>query len=56
MENSWNENQVSDNGTFEKRLLTSMFRDRESTENAYYALHERGYSKDDNKSDDNLFT
>ena len=28
-------------------MLTGMFRDRESTENAYNALHERGYSKDD---------
>lgn len=29
------------------RMLTGMFSDRESTENAYNALHERGYSKDD---------
>ena len=28
-------------------MLTGMFADRESTENAYNALHERGYSKDD---------
>ena len=28
-------------------MLTGMFRDRESTENAYNALHERGYTKDD---------
>ena len=47
MENSGNENQVTQNGTSEKRLLTGMFRDRESTENAYNTLHERGYSKDD---------
>jgi hypothetical protein len=29
------------------RMLTGMFRDRESTENAYNTLHERGYTKDD---------
>jgi len=31
----------------ERRVLTGMFRDRESTESAYNSLHERGYSKDD---------
>ncbi len=31
----------------EQPMLTGMFSDRESTENAYNALHERGYSKDD---------
>lgn len=31
----------------ESGMLTGMFRDRESTENAYNDLHERGYSKDD---------
>ena len=30
-----------------ERMLTGMFADRESTESAYNALHERGYSKDD---------
>lgn len=47
MENSRNENGGLGNRTSEKRVLTGMFRDRESTENAYNALHERGYSKDD---------
>ncbi len=49
MENSRNQNQneALHHGTSEKRLLTGMFRDRESTENAYNALHDRGYSKDD---------
>lgn len=47
MENSRSENEVRNNGTSEKRLLTGMFRDRESTESAYNALHDRGYSKDD---------
>ncbi len=53
MENSRNENKVhndntSDNGnTSEKRVLTGMFRDRESTETAYNSLQERGYSKDE---------
>lgn len=28
-------------------MLTGMFRDRESTENAYNSLHEKGYTKDD---------
>ena len=28
-------------------MLTGMFRDRESTEQAYNTLHERGYTKDD---------
>jgi hypothetical protein len=47
MEYSRNENAAPTNGTSEKRVLTGMFRDRESTENAYNALHGRGYSKDD---------
>lgn len=29
------------------KMLTGMFTDRESTEHAYNALHERGYKKDD---------
>ena len=29
------------------RMLTGMFADRESTENAYDTLHKRGYTKDD---------
>jgi len=29
------------------RMMTGMFRDRASTENAYNNLHEKGYSKDD---------
>lgn len=33
--------------TQEDRMLTGMFSDRESTENAYNKLHERGYTKDD---------
>lgn len=31
----------------EKRVLTGMFNDRESTERAYNTLHERGYSDDE---------
>jgi hypothetical protein len=31
----------------EKRMLTGMFRDRDSTEGAYRSLRERGYSDDD---------
>ena len=41
------ENQRDENMTKERGMLTGMFRDRESTENAYNALQERGYSKDD---------
>jgi hypothetical protein len=47
MEKSRNENEVKEGKTSEKRVLTGMFRDRESTENAYNTLHERGYSKDE---------
>jgi hypothetical protein len=41
------ENQRNDNMTTERGMLTGMFRDRESTENAYNTLQERGYTKDD---------
>jgi hypothetical protein len=47
MDNQRNENGGIQQGNSEKRLLTGMFSDRESTENAYSALHDRGYSKDD---------
>ncbi len=47
MENSRGGNEELLDRTSEKRVLTGMFRDRESTENAYNALSERGYSKDD---------
>jgi len=40
-------NPYRDMGEKDSRLLTGMFRDRESTERAYNSLHERGYSKDD---------
>lgn len=41
------ENNHNNDGTGKRPMLTGMFADRESTENAYNALHERGYSKDD---------
>lgn len=47
MENYRNEGDGLSNTPSEKRVLTGMFRDRQSTENAYNALHERGYAKDD---------
>ncbi len=47
MENSRNDHDMPNSGNSDKRYLTGMFRDRESTENAYNSLHERGYSKDD---------
>ena len=40
-------NKMSDNMTTDRGMLTGMVADRESTENAYNTLHERGYSKDD---------
>jgi hypothetical protein len=39
------ENNLNSNG--KRPMLTGMFADRESTEKAYNALHERGYTKDD---------
>ena len=43
-----NQNQMQENMTTDRgHMLTGMFADRESTENAYNALHERGYTKDD---------
>ena len=42
-ENEVTENTTNNNG----KMLTGMFADRESTENAYDALHKRGYTKDD---------
>lgn len=44
MENQNNNNNANSN---DGSLLTGMFRDRQSTENAYNTLHERGYTKDD---------
>ncbi|TDD78838.1 hypothetical protein [Flavobacterium caseinilyticum] len=41
------ENNQNTSGSNERPMLTGMFADRESTEQAYNALHERGYSKDD---------
>ena len=41
------QNQMTDNMTSDRALLTGIFADRESTENAYNALRERGYSKND---------
>jgi len=40
-------NKNAENLTKDQGLLTGMFRDRESTENAYKTLQERGYAKDD---------
>lgn len=41
------ENQRDANTATERSMLTGMFRDRESTENAYHTMQERGYEKDD---------
>lgn len=42
-----NPNQNAGNITTDRSMLTGMFRDRESTENAYNTMQERGYTKDD---------
>lgn len=42
-----NKNQMKDNLTTDRGMLTGMFKDRESAEHAYNSLHERGYTKDD---------
>ncbi|KVV15458.1 hypothetical protein [Flavobacterium sp. TAB 87] len=41
------ENNLNNDHTGRNQMLTGMFADRESTENAYNALHERGYSKEE---------
>lgn len=47
MERNQIQDQGEDNVSTERSMLTGMFRDRESVENAYRRLHEKGYSKDD---------
>ncbi len=42
-----NQNHISESAVTDSHMLTGMFRDRESTEGAYNALQERGYSKDE---------
>lgn len=42
-----NHNQRTSNKTTEQGMLTGMFHDRQSTENAYNTLQEKGYSKDE---------
>jgi hypothetical protein len=44
MENPRNENELRGTKNSKGQVLSGMFRDRESTENAYNALHERGYT------------
>ena len=38
---------MESNGSNENRMMTGMFRDRQSAESAYNSLHERGYSQDE---------
>jgi hypothetical protein len=45
MEN--NQEQMTDHQHTNSKLITGMFADRESTENAYNTLHEKGYTKDE---------
>lgn len=42
-----NQHQNGENNTSQRGMVTGMFRDRESSENAYNSMQERGYSKDD---------
>lgn len=42
-----NRNQVEADNTSNRNMLTGMFRDRKSTENAYNALQDKGYTKDE---------
>ncbi|TPV31439.1 hypothetical protein FJ651_14695 [Paucihalobacter ruber] len=42
-----NQDRKVENNATHRSLLTGMFSDRESTENAYNTLQERGYKKDD---------
>ncbi|MCL6462366.1 MAG: hypothetical protein I4O51_10930 [Flavobacterium micromati] len=41
------ENNLANESTRKSTMLTGMFADRESTESAYNALNERGYTKDE---------
>jgi hypothetical protein len=47
MENQNNNTPTNTYKTTNNKLVTGMFRDRESTENAYNALHEKGYNQDE---------
>jgi len=47
MKNDRDKSQWSENSTTQERMLTRMFRDRESAEKAYDLLRERGYSEDE---------
>ena len=38
---------MENNGSNQNRMMTGMFRDRQSAEGAYNALHERGYTQDE---------
>jgi hypothetical protein len=47
MKNNQNKVQQVGDVTTDRKMLTGMFSDRESTENAYQMLHDRGYTKDE---------
>jgi hypothetical protein len=47
MNENLNQNQKAENSTKNQGMLTGMFRNRESTENAYTTLQEKGYKKED---------
>src|SRR6188508_524299 len=47
MENQNNNTPTNTYKTTNNKLVTGMFRNRESTENAYNALHEKGYNQDE---------
>lgn len=47
MKENQNHNRNAETHKTDRNILTGMFSDRESTENAYNALQDRGYEKDD---------
>jgi hypothetical protein len=47
MTDNRNQDQKTPSSNTEHTLLTAMFSDRESTENAYNTLHDRGYTKEE---------
>lgn len=42
-----NKNYKSENSATDSSMLTGMFRDRRSTENAYNSMHDKGYTEDE---------
>ncbi len=47
MTNNQNHDHLAENRNSAHGMLTGMFRDRDSTQDAYNSLHERGYTDDE---------